>query len=89
MIFIGLLTEGPDWHGQMSRYQESAELSSHLVSKFRMEAYSYLETIHRAVTNPAQRHQGLIMIDFQNKAADHSHWLMTYVTENFLVPSDL
>ncbi|KAL4982412.1 glycoside hydrolase superfamily [Aspergillus falconensis] len=86
---VGDIHQWNIWHGQMSRYQKSAELSGRFISEFGMEAYPHLETIRRVVTDPAQRHQGSMMMDIRNKAADHSRRLMTYVTENFLVPSDL
>ncbi|KAL4783544.1 glycoside hydrolase superfamily [Aspergillus varians] len=77
------------WHGQMDRYQDSAHLSGRFISEFGMEAYPHLSTIRRSITNPSQRHPGSMMMDFRNKASDHERRLMTYVSENFLVPSDL
>ncbi|KAJ5188108.1 Glycoside hydrolase family 2 immunoglobulin-like beta-sandwich [Penicillium cf. griseofulvum] len=40
-------------------------------------------------TLPRQQHPGSMMMDFRNKASDHEGRLMTYVAENFIVPSDL
>lgn len=73
----------------MERYQDSALLSGRFVSEFGMEAYPHLSTIRRSITKPSQHHPGSMMMDFRNKAGDHERRLMTYVTENFLVPSDL
>lgn len=73
----------------MSRYQDSANLGGRFVSEFGMEAYPHLESLRRVITDPQQQHPGSMMMDFRNKAADHERRLMTYVAENFIVPSDL
>lgn len=73
----------------MSRYQDSAELVGRFVSEFGMEAYPHVESLRRVITDPQQQHPGSMMMDFRNKASDHERRLMTYVIENFIVPSDL
>lgn len=73
----------------MKRYQDALILSGRFVSEFGMEAYPHLSTIRRSITNPSQHHPGSMMMDFRNKADDHERRLMTYVAENFLIPSDL
>ncbi|KPM43979.1 Beta-mannosidase B [Neonectria ditissima] len=86
---VGDIHQWNIWHGQMIRYQDADQLSGRFVSEFGMEAYPHLETIHRVITNPQQQRPGSMMMDFRNKAIDHERRLMTYVAENFLVPSDL
>ncbi|KAI5462797.1 glycoside hydrolase superfamily [Mariannaea sp. PMI_226] len=86
---VGDIHQWDIWHGQMLRYQDADQLAGRFVSEFGMEAYPHLETIRRAITDPQQQRPGSMMMDFRNKARDHERRLMTYVAENFLVPSDL
>ncbi|KAJ5420378.1 hypothetical protein N7465_002897 [Penicillium sp. CMV-2018d] len=86
---VGDIHQWNIWHGQMCRYQDSADLGGRFVSEFGMEAYPHLESLRRVITDPQQQHPGSMMMDFRNKAADHERRLMTYVAENFIVPSDL
>ncbi|OQE16595.1 hypothetical protein PENFLA_c027G02379 [Penicillium flavigenum] len=86
---VGDIHQWNIWHGQMSRYQDSAELVGRFVSEFGMEAYPHVESLRRVITDTQQQHTGSMMMDFRNKAGDHERRLMTYVAENFIVPSDL
>ncbi|GAB1218543.1 hypothetical protein ATERTT37_007802 [Aspergillus terreus] len=86
---VGDIHQWDIWHGQMRKYQDCADLAGRFISEFGMEAYPHLETIRRVITDPAQQRPGSMMMDFRNKAIDHERRLMTYVAENFLVPSDL
>ncbi|KAH6867852.1 glycoside hydrolase superfamily [Thelonectria olida] len=86
---VGDIHQWNIWHGQMRRYQDSDQLAGRFVSEFGMEAYPHLESIRRVITNPQQQRPGSMMMDFRNKAGDHERRLLTYVAENFLVPSDL
>ncbi|CAI7641206.1 unnamed protein product [Penicillium crustosum] len=86
---VGDIHQWNIWHGQMSRYQDSAELGGRFVSEFGMEAYPHLESLRRVITDPQQQHPGSMMMDFRNKAGDHERRLMTYISENFIVPPNL
>ncbi|KAL4863254.1 hypothetical protein BDV12DRAFT_206682 [Aspergillus spectabilis] len=86
---VGDIHQWNIWNGEMRGYQDVEDLSGRFVSEFGMEAYPHLETIRRVITDPAQQHPGSMMMDFRNKAGDHERRLITYVSENFLVPSDL
>ena len=77
------------WHGSMKKYQDFDQIGGRFVSEFGMEAYPHLETINYAVTNPAQRYPGSMVLDHHNKAGDHERRLMTYVAENFRIKDEL
>ncbi|GFF94848.1 probable beta-mannosidase B [Aspergillus udagawae] len=86
---VGDIHQWDLWHGPMSRYQDCADLSGRFVSEFGMEAYPHLGTLRRVITDSKQQRPGTMMMDFRNKAGDHERRMLTYVSENFLVPSDL
>ncbi|KXJ88717.1 glycoside hydrolase superfamily [Microdochium bolleyi] len=86
---VGDIHQWNIWHGQMSRYQDSHELSGRFVSEFGMEAYPHFQTIRRMVSKDEQRFPGSMTMDFRNKAADHERRLNTYLCENFRVSYDL
>lgn len=73
----------------MHKYQEAQLLSGRFVSEFGTEAYPHLETLRRAITDPAQLYPGSMIMDFHNKAIGHERRLMSYVAENFQVKYDL
>ncbi|KAL0944626.1 Beta-mannosidase B 1 [Colletotrichum truncatum] len=86
---VGDIHQWNIWHGQMSRYQDSDQLSGRFVSEFGMEAYPHLQTTRRMITDPSQQYPGSISMDFRNKAGDHERRLNTYLCENFRVKYDL
>lgn len=73
----------------MYKYQEAPKLSARFISEFGMEAYPHLSTIKRAITDPKQLYPGSMALDFRNKAIAHERRLVSYVTENFSMRSDL
>ncbi|KAH7230695.1 glycoside hydrolase superfamily [Fusarium solani] len=86
---VGDIHQWDIWHGQMHRYQDSAQLAGRFISEFGMEAYPHVESIRRVITDPAQQYPGSAMMDFRNKAIDHERRLLTYVAENFRIPQGL
>lgn len=54
-----------------------------------MEAYPHLCTTKRMASKPSQLYPGSMVLDFHNKGIGHERRMMTYVTENFRVRTDL
>lgn len=71
----------------MNKHQEVSTLGGRFVSEFGMEAYPHLDTLHRMVSDPAQRFPGSMAMDAHNKAIGHERRMMTYVVENFRLTS--
>jgi len=63
-------------------------MSGRFVSEFGMAAYPHLSTLHHFLgTETSERHPGSATLEFHNKAVGHSRRLLSYVTENFRLPS--
>ncbi|KAK3381973.1 glycoside hydrolase family 2 protein [Podospora didyma] len=86
---VGDIHQWNVWHGDMKPYQKLPEMGGRFVSEFGMEAYPHLETMHKFITEPAERYPGSATIDFHNKAVGYERRLLTYLGENFRLKQDL
>lgn len=71
------------WNGEARPWQRLPQMGGRFVSEFGMVAYPHADTLHRFVTDPAERYAGSATLDFHNKAAAHERRLLAYVGENF------
>ncbi|KAK0644569.1 glycoside hydrolase superfamily [Cercophora newfieldiana] len=86
---IGDIHQWSLWHGDMDPYQSLPSMSGRFVSEFGMQALPHLSTVRQFITSPSDLHPSSAPLEFHNKAIGHSRRLLSYMTENFRVPSSL
>ncbi|KAH8808583.1 glycoside hydrolase family 2 protein [Xylogone sp. PMI_703] len=71
------------WHGKMAPYQEYKAYTSRFVSEFGFESAPDLRTLHKAITNPRERHWQSRTFDAHDKGPGHQRRYGMYSGENF------
>jgi len=71
------------WHGPMSPYQDYQKYASRFVSEFGFESAPDLRTLHKAITNPKERHSQSRTFDVHDKGPGHQRRYPMYFGENF------
>ena len=71
------------WHGKMSPYQDYKAYTSRFVSEFGFESAPDLRTLHKAITNPSERHWQSLTFDAHDKGPGHQRRYGMYSGENF------
>jgi beta-mannosidase len=67
----------------MSPYQEYKDYTSRFVSEFGFESAPDLRTLHKAITNPKERHSQSKTFDVHDKGPSHQRRYAMYMGENF------
>lgn len=71
------------WHGKMSPYQDYKGYTSRFVSEFGFESAPDLRTLHKAITDPKERHWQSLTFDAHDKGPGHERRYPLYAGENF------
>ncbi|RFU36289.1 hypothetical protein B7463_g34, partial [Scytalidium lignicola] len=71
------------WHDKMAPYQEYKAYTSRFVSEFGFESAPDLRTLHKAITNPKERHWQSRTFDAHDKGPGHQRRYGMYSGENF------
>ncbi|KAL3420862.1 glycoside hydrolase family 2 protein [Phlyctema vagabunda] len=71
------------WHGQMSPYQDYKSYTSRFVSEFGFESAPDIRTLHKAITDPKERHWQSRTFDAHDKGPGHQRRYGMYSGENF------
>lgn len=71
------------WHGKVSPYQDYKEYTSRFVSEFGFESAPDLRTLHKAITDPKERHWQSRTFDAHDKGPGHQRRYGMYSGENF------
>ncbi|KAH6719261.1 glycoside hydrolase family 2 protein [Leptodontidium sp. MPI-SDFR-AT-0119] len=71
------------WHGPMAPYQDYKAYTSRFVSEFGFESAPSIRTLHKAITNPRERHWQSQTFDAHDKGPNHQRRYGMYSGENF------
>ncbi|KAI1027826.1 hypothetical protein LB503_011902 [Fusarium chuoi] len=71
------------WHGKMSPYQDYKAYMSRFISEFGFESAPSLQTLHRAITSPQERHAQSRTFDVHDKGPGHQRRYPMYMGENY------
>ncbi|OBT83701.1 hypothetical protein VE02_08279 [Pseudogymnoascus sp. 03VT05] len=71
------------WHGKMSPYQDYKAYTSRFVSEFGFESAPDIRTLHKAITDPMERHWQSLTFDAHDKGPGHERRYPLYAGENF------
>ncbi|PVH86087.1 glycoside hydrolase family 2 protein [Cadophora sp. DSE1049] len=71
------------WHGPMAPYQDYKAYTSRFVSEFGFESAPSIRTLHKAITNPRERHWQSLTFDAHDKGPNHQRRYGMYSGENF------
>ncbi|RDW66315.1 hypothetical protein BP6252_09950 [Coleophoma cylindrospora] len=71
------------WHGKVSPYQDYKEYTSRFVSEFGFESAPDLRTLHKAISDPRERHWQSATYDAHDKGPGHQRRYGMYSGENF------
>lgn len=78
-----ILIQTKVWHGKMAPYQDYKAYTSRFVSEFGFESAPDLRTLHKAITNPKERHWQSRTFDAHDKGPGHQRRYGMYSGENF------
>ncbi|CAF3486108.1 unnamed protein product [Fusarium graminearum] len=71
------------WHGKLSPYQDYKTFTSRFISEFGFESAPSLSTLHRAITDPKERHAQSRTFDAHDKGPGHQRRYPMYMGENY------
>ncbi|KAF5676579.1 beta-mannosidase [Fusarium heterosporum] len=71
------------WHGKLSPYQDYKAFTSRFMSEFGFESAPSLNTLHRAITDPKERHAQSRTFDAHDKGPGHQRRYSMYMGENY------
>ncbi|RGP81381.1 hypothetical protein FLONG3_525 [Fusarium longipes] len=71
------------WHGKLSPYQDYKAYTSRFISEFGFESTPHLITLHRAITDPKERHSQSRTFDAHDKGPGHQRRYPMYMGENY------
>jgi beta-mannosidase len=71
------------WHGKLSPYQDYKAYTSRFISEFGFESAPSLQTLHRAITSPKERHAQSRTFDVHDKGPGHQRRYPMYMGENY------
>ncbi|KAG8670371.1 hypothetical protein FPOAC1_009779 [Fusarium poae] len=71
------------WHGKLFPYQDYKAFTSRFISEFGFESAPSLNTLHRAITDPRERHAQSRTFDAHDKGPGHQRRYPMYMGENY------